>query len=301
MAFIDYEKAFDSVKTPAVRQALRRQGIDEPYIRVLEDIYRDSTTTIKLHKKSEKIPIKKGVRQGDTISPKLFTACLEEIFKKLEWENIGMKVDGEYLNNLRFADDIVLLSDCEGELQRMIEELHRESLKVGLKMNMKKTKVMFNNQLAGQQIRIGKETIERVEEYTCLGQTISATPNHEKEIRKRIGMGWSAFGKHGIIMNSNMPLSLKRKVYSQCILPVLTYGSKTWSLTKELERKLRSAQRGMERKMIGVTLRDRTRASWIREQTKVEDILMTIKKKKWTWAGHVMRRTDNRWTTKVTG
>ncbi len=81
-------------------------------------------------------------------------------------------------------------------------------------------------------------------------------------------------------MNNNLPLSLKRKVYNQCILPVLTYGSKTWHLTKEQEQKLRSAQRGMERKMLGITWRDRKRATWIREQTKVEDILMTIKKKK---------------------
>ncbi len=75
MAFIDYEKAFDSVKTSAVMQVLRRQGVDELYIKVLEDIYRDSTATIQLHKKRWKIPIRKGVRQGDTISHKLFTAC----------------------------------------------------------------------------------------------------------------------------------------------------------------------------------------------------------------------------------
>ncbi len=147
---------------------------------------------------------------------------------------------------------------------------------------------------------IGNEALELVEEYTYLGQMVKANPAHEKEIRRRIGMGWSAFGKQNLVMNSNLPLSLKRKVYNHCTLPVLTYGSETWRLTKELERKLRSAQRGMERRMLGITWRDRKRASWIREQTKVEDILKTIKNKKWTWAGHIMRRRDNRWTTRVT-
>ncbi len=52
--------------------------------------------------------------------------------------------------------------------------------------------------------------------------------------------------------------------------------------------------------MLCVTWRDKKRASWIREQTKVEHIPMTIKKKKWTWAGHIMRRRDNRSTTRVT-
>ncbi len=135
---------------------------------------------------------------------------------------------------------------------------------------------------------IGNEALELVEEYTYLGQVVSVNPAHEKEIRRRIRMGWSAFGKQNLIMNSNLPISLKRKVYNQCILPVLMYGSENWRLTKELERKLRSAQRGMERRMLGITWRDRKRASWIREQTKDENILVTIKNKKWTWAEHVM-------------
>ena len=53
----------------------------------------------------------------------------------------------------------------------------------------------------------------------------------------------------------------------------MTYGSETWTTTRLLERKLISAQRGMERSMMGISLRDRKRATWIREQTKVEDIL----------------------------
>ncbi len=147
---------------------------------------------------------------------------------------------------------------------------------------------------------IENEALELVEEYTYLGQIISANLAHEKEIRRKIGMGWSAFGKQNLVMNRNLPLSLKRKVCNQCTLPVLTYGAETWRLTKELERKLRSAQRRMERRMLGITWRDRKRASWIRERTKDEDILVTIKKRKWTWAGHVMRRRGNRWTTRVT-
>ncbi len=108
-------------------------------------------------------------------------------------------------------------------------------------MNMKKTKMMYNKHLIGRQIMIANEALELVKEYTYLGQMISANPAHEKEIRRGIGMGWSAFGKQNLVMNSDLPLSLKRRVYNQRILPVLTYGSETWRLTKELERKLRSA------------------------------------------------------------
>ncbi len=100
---------------------------------------------------------------------------------------------------------------------------------------------------------IGNEALELVEEYTYLGQMVSANPAHGKEIRRRIGMGWSAVSKQNLLMNSNLPLSLKRKVYNHCILPVLMYGLETWRLTKELERKLRSVKMGMERRMLGIT------------------------------------------------
>ncbi len=159
---------------------------------------------------------------------------------------------------------------------------------------------MYNKHLVEQQVMIGNKALELVEEYTCLGQIVSANPVHEKEIRRRTGMGWSVFGKHSLIMHCNLPLSLKRKVNNQCILTVLKYRSETWHLTKELERKLRSARRGMEKRMLGITWRDKEQTACIRKQTKVEDILITIKNKKWTWAGHVLCRRDNRWTMRVT-
>ena len=108
----------------------------------MKDIYTDSSVTVRLHKESEKIRIKRGVRQGDTISPKLFTATLESIFRRLNWENKGVKIDGEFLSNLRFADDIFLCAETPQELQQMLQELTDESRRMGLKMSIAKTKVM---------------------------------------------------------------------------------------------------------------------------------------------------------------
>ena len=87
VAFVDYEKAFDSVQTQAILTSLQEQGIEDVYIEILKDLYTDSSVTVHLHKESEKIRIKRGVRQGDTISPKLFMATLESIFRRLNWEN----------------------------------------------------------------------------------------------------------------------------------------------------------------------------------------------------------------------
>jgi len=188
----------------------------------------------------------------------------------------------------------------------MLKELNRESLKVGLSMNLKKTKVMLNEQVEiddeDQQIQVDNNTIEVVDHYIYLGQHISLqNASKEQEIKRRITLGWQAFGKaSAIFKNKEFPLILKRQVYDQCITPTVTYGSETWNLTKKQLLKLRSMQRAHERIMLGVTWRDHIPSAQIREQTKIRDILEVINKAKWTWAGHVTRRKDNRWTTKLT-
>ena len=73
---------------------------------------------------------------------KLFTTTLESIFRRLNWENKGVKIDWEFISNLRFADDIFLCTETPQELQQMLQELSDESSQMGLKMNITKTKVM---------------------------------------------------------------------------------------------------------------------------------------------------------------
>ena len=79
VVFLDYETAFDSVQTQAILTSLREQGIEDVYKEILNDTHTVSSVTVHMHKESEKIRIERGVRQGDTISPKLFTATLESI------------------------------------------------------------------------------------------------------------------------------------------------------------------------------------------------------------------------------
>ena len=90
IAFVDYENVFDSVQTLAVLTSIQEQGIEDVYTELLKEIYANSSMTVHLHKESNKINIRRGVRQGDTISPKLFTALLESIFRRLTWENRGL-------------------------------------------------------------------------------------------------------------------------------------------------------------------------------------------------------------------
>ncbi|KAG1664108.1 Retrovirus-related Pol polyprotein from type-1 retrotransposable element R2 [Nymphon striatum] len=133
---IDYKKAFDSVEHQAVLNGLNAQNIPPAYIRMLDQIFRLGTSNIKFHTNTNVIRLEKRVRQGDSISPKLFTACLENVFRGLNWTSKGIPINGDRLTNLRFADDVVLLSESPQELQLMVEELRTASSKVGLEINL---------------------------------------------------------------------------------------------------------------------------------------------------------------------
>ena len=115
------------------------------YIELLKDIYTNSSMTVHLHKECNKINIRRGVRQGDIISPKLFTATLESIFRRLTWETRGLKLDGEYLCHLRSAVDILICANAPNELQKKIQKLAYEGENQRLKMCKSKTNVMMEN------------------------------------------------------------------------------------------------------------------------------------------------------------
>ena len=300
LAFIDFEKAFDSVEIWAVMDGLDNCRVDSRYSQILKNIYKNATSTIILHEPSPKFYIKRGVRQGDTISPKLFTLALEDVFKTLDWSTKGLNVNGEYLSNLRFADDIVIFAKDEEELNTMLTEINTACVKIGLKMNISKTKMMSNTEQSHPVLINGKQ-IEKVESYVYLGHTVMlGRENQVIEIERRRGLAWAAFGKLSYILKSpKYALYLKKRLFDACILPVLTYGMETAVLTKQTMHKLSVTQRAMERKMLGISLRDRMTNAWIREKTKVTDVAKKVASLKWNWAGHIARCQDSRWTKKI--
>eukprot|EP00794_Sanderia_malayensis_P008022 gene8022-8881_t len=193
------------------------------------------------------------------------------------------------------------MTDNVSDMKQMVYELDVESRKVGLKMNMSKTKVLFNKFVTKEEIKINDNILEEVNKYIYLGQEIWPDNNQYEEIKRRSQAGWIAFYKHkDVFLEKSIPICLKRKIFDQCVLPSMTYSSETWTLTKKMEHKLQTTQRSMERMMTGYSRRDRKTNVWIREQSKVKDVITTAKSIKWRWAGHVARMDDERWTQLTT-
>lgn len=133
----------------------------------------------------------RGAARGSFLSPNLFNSALQEVFNQLNWENKGIKINGERLNNLRFAGD-VLIAGSKEEIEEMGNEFIEASKKAGLKANMLKTKMISN--APEEPIRIEGEGIEWGKEVIYLGQRVSFEDRRRKEISTRIKKGRGVFG-----------------------------------------------------------------------------------------------------------
>jgi hypothetical protein len=209
----------------SVLESLQRCQLDWRYIQVMRCLYESATMSVKVQKQQTKpVPLHRGVRQGDVISPKLFTNAMEDMSKTLNWKGRGFYINSEYISHLRFADDIVIMAGMMQDLQLMLNDLADSSVSIGLRMNLNKTKVMFNEHVLREPIAIHGAALEVVQKYVYLGQTLQLGRNiFEDEVNRGIQLGWATFGKLRRVFSSSIPQSLKTKIFNQCVLLVVTY------------------------------------------------------------------------------
>lgn len=145
---IDLRKAFDRVDHIALFIALESQGLDVEYINLLRSLYLKQEECVD----GFRFGIKRGVRQGDVLSPLLFNAVLEFAMRKWkakvrDGSGFALHSDEEYerLTNIRYVDDIIMFLKTIDEAQHMIEVLVEIFAECGLELNAKKTKILNTN------------------------------------------------------------------------------------------------------------------------------------------------------------
>nr|XP_032521581.1 uncharacterized protein LOC116773234 [Danaus plexippus plexippus] len=133
------------------------------------------TSRVKLENTGPTFPVERSVPQGDPLSPRIFIAILETALSELDWNKKGLYIKGKYLSHLRFADDLVLFSEANSQLQGMIEDLCNTSRQVGLEINISKTKLMSNG--TKEDINLDGNALEYVEQNVYLGKQVGFGQN----------------------------------------------------------------------------------------------------------------------------
>ena len=167
---------------------LKSCDIDAMDLRMIQNLYWNQTASVKLEGESDGFAIQRGVRQGCILSPKLFDLYTEDVFKEAN-KLPGVNTGGKSITNLRYADDTALIAESAQCLQLIVDVVKSESLKRGLKMNIKKTKTMVvsRDQVNPKvDIKVDGTALEQMETFKYLGQTITSDGRLDTAIRQRI-------------------------------------------------------------------------------------------------------------------
>ena len=161
--FIDYAKAFDCLDHKKLWKILKEMGIPDHLTCLLRNLYAGQEATLRTgHGTTDWFQIGKGVCQGYILSPCLFNLYAEYLMRNagLEEAQAGIKIARR---NISYADDTTLMAESEEELKSLLMKVKEESEKVGLKLNIQKTKIMASGPITSWQI--GGETVEIVADY----------------------------------------------------------------------------------------------------------------------------------------
>ncbi|KAE9421319.1 hypothetical protein Angca_006522, partial [Angiostrongylus cantonensis] len=219
LTFIDLEKAFDSIEIEAVMEALGSQGVPTQHIKILRELYKNFTTKISPFYIDINADVKRGVRQGETISPKLFTATLQNVRRILKWDNMVVKIDGQQLHHLRFADDIVLITPDISQAERMPADFDKACGKIGLRLNLKKTIFMMNRLVSFALLTLNGTNISECFSYVCLVREINMMNDLAPELSRRKRAAWRTFKSIGDVVKRTKNTRLRAHLFDSTVLP----------------------------------------------------------------------------------
>ena len=155
----------------------------------------------------------------------------------LEEAQAGIKIAGRNINNLRYADDTTVVAESEEELKSLLMKVKEESEKVGLKLNIQKTKIRAYGPITSWEI--DRETVETVADFIFLGSKITADGDCSHEIKRCLLLGWKVMTNLDSILKSrDISLPTKVRLVKAVVFPVVMSGCGSWTVKKAERRKI---------------------------------------------------------------
>ena len=201
---------------------------------LLRNLYAGQEATDRTgHGTTDWFQIGKRTRQGCILSPCLFNLYAEYIMRnaRLEETQAGIKIARRNINHLRYADDTTLMAESEEELKSLLMKMKEESEKVGLKLNIQKTKIMASGPITSWEI--DGETVETVSDFIFWGSKITADGDCSHEIRRHLLLGRKVMTNLDSIFKSrDITLLTNVRLVKAMVFPVVMYGCESWSVKK---------------------------------------------------------------------
>ena len=231
--FLDYAKAFDCVDHQKLRKILKEMGIPDHPTCLLRNLYAGQEKTVRTgHGTADWFHTGKGVHQGCILSPCLFNLYAEYIMRNagLDETQAEIKIAGRNINNLRYADDMTLMAESEEELKSLLMKVKGGTEKVGLKLNIKKMKIMASGPITSWEI--DGETVETVSDFILGGSKITADGDCSHEIKRRLLLGRKVMTNLDIFKSRDITLPTNVHLVKAMVFPVVMYGCEIWTVKK---------------------------------------------------------------------
>ena len=163
----------------------------------------------------------------------------------------GIKMAGRNISNLRYADDITLMAESEEELKSLLMKGKEESEKVGLKLNIQKTKIMASGSITSWQI--DGETMERVRDFILADSKITADGDCSHEIKRCLLLGRTAMiALNSILKSRDITLPTKVCLVNTMVCPIVTYGYESWTTKKAEHQRIDAFELWCWRRLLRV-------------------------------------------------
>ena len=318
IAFIDFTKAFDCVNRDLLFTILQKLGCPSKLTRVIKALHTNVQARLIIDGElSEPIRYNSGVKQGCKLAPTLF-GIYAAVLLFLAFKNVGdshsikicFRYDGNifdlkrlkaktktsisYIREAQYADDIAIFCNNANSLQCLLHSYNALAQKMGLRINTKKTETMSTQEQAD--FYVNGEKLTKVEHFKYLGSYVSNDCNLDKEITVRIQAGSCAMGRlrDRVFNCRELTTETKLKVYNQCVIPVMVYGSETWTLYRYQVNKLRTIQQRHLRSILKIKWDDFITNDEVLDRAMTEDIENILIRNRLRWFGHVIRLPDVR-------
>ncbi|KAK3531115.1 hypothetical protein QTP70_011062 [Hemibagrus guttatus] len=204
------EKAYDRVPREALWYCMRKSGVAEKYVRVVQDMYERSRTVVRCAVgQTEEFNVEVGLHQGSALSPFLFAIVMDQLSEEVRQESPW---------TMMFADDIVICSESREQVEENLERWRFVLERRGMKVSRSKTEYMCVNEREGSgTVRLQGEEVKKVQEFKYLGSTVQSNGECRKE---------------------KISARIKGKVYRTVVRAAMLYGLETVSLRKRQESEL---------------------------------------------------------------
>ena len=210
----------------------------------------------------------------------------------LEETQAGIKIAGRNINNLRYADDTTLMGESEEELKSLLMKVKEESEKVGLKLNIQKTKIMASGPITTWEI--DGETVETVSGFLFWGSKITADGDCSHDITRHLLLGRKVMTNlESILKSKDITLPTKVHLAKAMVFPVIMYGCESWTVKKAERHRIDALALWCWRRFLRVPWTARkSNQSILKEISPGISLEGMMLKLKLQYFGHLMRTVD---------